>query len=97
MSPMRSIRGPGLWALLVSASLGACAPSLVDENFGSAQREARARQTQNPERSETRNPVSGMGAATAAEVVENYHRNQKTSAQQSQQESARDSGISVVE
>jgi len=98
---MRQIYRSGcaaLGALAIGGCLLACSsPSLVADNFGTAKKQLQERQTQNPEQSETRNPVNGMGAATAAEVTENYHRNQKTTAQQARQERARDSGISAVE
>ncbi len=97
MRRMRSIRGGALGGLLLASSLLACSPNLVADNYGSAYQKSRERQTQNPEASEARTPVVGMGAATAAEVVENYHRNQKTSAQESRQDRARDSGISSVQ
>lgn len=70
-----------------------CAPATVAENYGRATSEAAARQIQNPESSETRNPVDGLGATTAAEVIQNYHENQKTAAQERRQERQRDNGL----
>jgi len=82
------------WAPVVGLLLlSACAPAGVAENFGSSQRTLVERQIQNPERAEVRNPVDGIGPATAADVVENYHKNQTTEAQQDRQERQRDNGL----
>jgi hypothetical protein len=51
------------------------------------------RQIQNPERSEERTPVEGLGPTTAPDVAGNYHANQTTSAQQERQDRARDNGL----
>jgi hypothetical protein len=60
---------------------------------GAAVAAADSRQTQNPERSEERTPVEGIGATTAADVTTNYHANQATTAQQQRQDRQRDNGL----
>ena len=60
---------------------------------GKDMREIAQRQVQNPERSEERTPVEGIGATTAADVTTNYHTNQSTQAQQSRQDRQRDNGL----
>ena len=54
---------------------------------------AAERQIQNPERSEERTPVEGIGATTAADVATNYHANQTTTAQERRQDKQRDNGL----
>lgn len=54
---------------------------------------AETRQVQNPERSEERASVEGIGATTAADVTTNYHTNQTTQAQQQRQDRQRDNGL----
>jgi hypothetical protein len=58
---------------------------------------ATERQVQNPERSEERTPVEGIGATTAADVTTNYHANQTTTAQERRQDKQRDNGLVDVD
>ena len=78
---------------LALAGLCGCAPRTVADSYGRATREVAARQIQNPESAESRIPVDGLGATTAAEVIQNYHENQKTAAQERRQERQRDNGL----
>jgi len=84
-------------ALVAGLVLAGCASHAVRDNFGLASSESRERQIQNPEQSEVRNPVDGLGATTAADVVKNYHANQSTERQAARQDRARDSGISEID
>ena len=54
---------------------------------------ATARQVQNPERSEERTPVEGIGATTAADVTTNYHTNQSTETQREVQKQQREDSL----
>jgi hypothetical protein len=82
-------------AVLLAADVS-CMPPAPDGDFGSAKRAVEARQIQHPERSDTATPVDGTGATTAAEILENYHTNQKTEVQERRQDRQRDSGISEI-
>ena len=63
---------------------------------GAAVQAADRRQVQNPERSEERTPVEGVGATTAADITTNYHTNQSTAQQQQRQDRQRDNGLTDV-
>ena len=82
---------------LVAAVIGAAVVTGCARYDGIAKGDAIAavdkRQIQNPERSEERTPVEGIGATTAADVITNYHANQPTSAQQERQDRQRDNGL----
>ena len=80
---------------LVAGLLLACDPdpSQVEEQIGSALDTLQQRQTANPDASEKLTPVEGLPATTAADVVTNYHENQKTEAQERRQSRQRDSGL----
>jgi hypothetical protein len=82
----------GLLAALIGASACASRP----DDFGRAQAEARARQTENPGAGETPVPVENMEAGTSKDVLENYHRNQNTEVQEQRQRRQRRDGISNV-
>jgi hypothetical protein len=71
--------------------------SQVEEQMGDAHRSVMARQIENPERSENRTPVDGLGATTAADVLRNYHENQTTEAQERRQDRQRDNGLSDID
>ena len=71
--------------------------SAVEQRMGEAHREAIARQTEHPERSERTTPVEGLGATTVVDVLENYHANQKTEAQERRQDRQRDNGLSDID
>ena len=97
MTERRNTRMPLGVAILGTALLGAvwtlgCAH--YDELAkGKDVAAADQRQVQNPERSEERTPVEGIGATTAADVTTNYHTNQTTAAQQSRQDRQRDNAL----
>lgn len=95
-----STRLGGRWTIVVAGVIGATV-ALGCANYdgiaeGGAVEAADQRQVQNPERSEERTPVEGIGATTAAEVVENYHANQKIEAQERRQDRQRDSATSTT-
>jgi hypothetical protein len=79
--------------LMACAGSGSEPAQAREQQMGDALRLAVKRQIENPERSETRTPVEGLGATTAADVVTNYHENQKTTAQQETQNRQRDNGL----
>ena len=87
-------------AIVLGALLAGCAgtpdaqKSAPEQQIGDALRLAKERQVLNPEASETRTPVEGLGATTAPDVLSNYHDNQKTGAQVERQERQRDNGLS---
>jgi len=83
-------------ALPLCLSLG-CAAAPSDRRFGSSKRAAEIRQTQNPKAAEqTKQGPEGIGATTAADVLTNYHENQKVEAQERRQDRQRDRGISEI-
>jgi len=87
---------------LVAGALGCSIPvrpeqSELQRNFGAAQNAIRARQMENPQASEVLKPAEGLNAATAPDVIRNYHRNQRAENQESTQRNQRDQGIVEVD
>lgn len=88
---------------LAAGALAACnVPGMpmeteLEKNWGVAQTSIRARQTENPQASDVLKPVEGINAATAPDVIGNYHRNQQAVNQESVQRNQRDQGIVEVE
>ena len=83
-------------ALFIAAS-AACVRPPSDVRLGSSKRAAELRQTQNPGAGEQRERApEGMGATTAADVLTNYHENQRVEAQERRQDRQRDRGISEI-
>jgi hypothetical protein len=69
----------------------------LEKNFGAAQNAMRARQIANPDAGNTLKAVEGINAATAPDVIGNYHRNQKAANQETVQRNQRDQGIVEVQ
>jgi len=69
----------------------------LDKNWGAAQTSIVARQTENPQASDVLKTVEGINAATAPDVIGNYHRNQQAVNQESVQRNQRDQGIVEVQ
>jgi hypothetical protein len=75
-SPIR----PALAGLAVLAALGGCSPMTpgatpaLDARFGEAVREARVRQTIDPQGSRNTNPVAGIDGAAAQNAMAEYHK-----------------------
>ena len=83
-------------ALLLIATAGCAAQRPVPKPMGAAKRALEVRQTVNPEASEKATAAQGTPATTAAEILNNYHTNQKTDVQERRQDRQRDRGISEV-
>jgi hypothetical protein len=83
-------------ALLLLASASCASERPAPRPMGAAKRALEVRQTANPEASEKATEAQGTPATTAAEILNNYHTNQKTEVQERRQDRQRDRGISEV-
>ena len=96
MRVRRNTRLMGRWTIVVGvigATLALGCASYDGIADGSSVAASDTRQVQNPERSEERTPVEGIGATTAADVTTNYHTNQSIQEQTTRQDRQRDNGL----
>ena len=64
-----------------------CAHNHTDDHWGESQRTLSAQQIQNPEASDEKTPVVGMGSSSAVQVTANYHARQREQAHDDHSES----------
>ena len=93
---MRIQRSTLLCATALIWLLG-CAQVGPSQSHGKATEDFSSRQTQNPDAADKRIDVEGVGATTAADILENYHQNQTTEAQERRQERQRDNGLNDID
>jgi len=94
---MKLSRSTAAMLALVIAASAACVKPPSDVRMGSSKRAAELRQTQNPDAAEQRSKgPEGTGATTAADILTNYHENQRVEAQERRQDRQRDRGISEI-
>ena len=87
--------------VVLGAALGCNVPGFpketeLEQNWGAAHAAQVQRQIANPQAGDTLKTVEGINAATAPDVIGNYHRNQQSEQQESVQRNQRDQGIVEV-